>query len=369
MTLLSLHRATDDNALLRRTRRGDRRARRILIRRHAQRAVELVDLMVGEGYDLAPLATRALDVALDGTGSLDDALVRATVRVCAPLSEDFSRLVLVLTDLEAWSEEAVADLLDIAIADVSELRAAARAAAGVSSTVRADCRGWRLVVTRERATEHERNAGEAHLALCRSCRRRDLEQRETRDRLGARSAAASAVVAADVVALAVPVGGAASAAGIAGAIFGKAGVAGVGAAAVAVTIASAGVAAARHHPSAPHRQGPTTRPAATSPSAPTATSSAPAAGPATAAPAATAGTPTTSRSQPLPLPPLPSLPSSTLPTLSGATSLLPLPTATATTLVPLPALSPTTVPSLLSPLPSVPLPTVSVPSTGSLLGH
>jgi len=370
MTVVSLRRATDDDALLRRARRGDQRARRLLVRRHAPRAVDLVDLIVGDGYDVAPLATRVLDVAvadrgLDGVG-IDDALVRAAVRVCAPMSAEPGRLVLVLTDVEAWSEEAVAELLGRPIAEIAELRATARATAGVRSTVRTDCRGWRLVATRERATEHERVAGEAHLGLCRTCRRRDLEHREARDRLRTRGAAATAVLAADVVALSVPAGGAASAAGIAGAILGKAGVAGVGAAAVAVTITSAGVAAARQHAPQPLPHDRSTRPAVTSPGAPTGSQGTPAANMSTAVPTTAGTAPAPGRTRPLPLP---SVPGVTLPPLPQASTVLPVPNVTSLLPVPLPTVTPT---SLLSPLtsPSVPLPlpSVSLP-TGGLLGH
>jgi len=254
MSISDLRRAeADDATLLRRARRGDRRAHRIYGRRHAARAVELVELVAGDA-DSAALASQVLSaVVADGVAG-DDALVRCAVRVTAPFAPEqgLARLVVALTDGDGRSEEEVAELIGRSVADVAELRADAYSAVGPAPVVVRECRGWPLVARRERVTSAERAAADGHLALCRQCRGRLDAQRQTRDKIWARGGAVSAVVVADVVSLSLPAGGAV-AGSIASVALGKAGMAILGATVVAVTATSAGVAVARQAPAQPHR--------------------------------------------------------------------------------------------------------------------
>ena len=252
MTLLPLRRPdADDATLLRRARRGDGRAHRLFARRHAERAVQLVELLVDAPAESARLAAAVLDTAIAAGVPGDDALVRSAVRVLAPAAGDsgLARLVLALTDVEGRTADTVADLVDRSVDEVAELLAAARSGIVGVRTVGSDCRGWALAARRDRLTLSEQQAAHGHLAVCRSCRGRLDEQRRTRDKLRLSGGAVSAVVVADVVALSVPTGGAvAGASGIASLVLGKAGVAAVGAAAVAIAATSAGVVVARHAP-------------------------------------------------------------------------------------------------------------------------
>ena len=123
-----------------------------------------------------------------------------------------------------------AALLDRTGAEVSELRAMAYAEAGPAASVTTrECRGWPLVARKDRLTPAERQAADGHLALCRQCRARLDEQRQNRDKIWARGGAVSAVVAADVVSLSLPAGGAFAGSGLASVVLGKAGMAIVGA--------------------------------------------------------------------------------------------------------------------------------------------
>src|SRR3954454_22210873 len=90
----------DDATLLRRARRGDRRAHRLYSRRHAERAVELVELLVGGDEDAAGLSAHVLSAAIAGGVPGDDALVRCAVRVTAPYTREpaLARLVVTLSD-------------------------------------------------------------------------------------------------------------------------------------------------------------------------------------------------------------------------------------------------------------------------------
>jgi hypothetical protein len=377
MTLVSLRRAdhADDTVLLRRARRGDRRARRIFGRSNAPRVVELVDLLVAGSGDATRLSADVLAATVAGGVAGDDALVRCALRVLAPATTErgLARLALALTHIDGRSDDEAAELLGRTAAEVVELRALAYADAGTTPTPtpRHDCRGWPLAARRDRLTPPERDAANGHLMLCRPCRTRVNAQRSARDKLLVSGGAVGAVVIADVVAMSLPAGGAFAGGGVAGLVMSKAGAAVVGAAAVAVTMTSAGVAVARHAPDgsapvtvpqSPHKSGQVSpaaaqgdaggSPAVTAPPPPTGTSrprsvtvSAPSsAAPSVGVPAATA--PPVSVPVQLPSSLLTSLPSSlpTLPTL-------------------LPVLPTRSLPVTVS-APPLPLPTVT-----TLLGH
>ncbi|HET6908524.1 MAG TPA: hypothetical protein VFH54_04230, partial [Mycobacteriales bacterium] len=140
--------------------------------------------------------------------------------------------------------------LGLEIDDVARLRASARARVGAERLARRECRGWGLVGRRSGLTPQETAAADAHRALCWPCRDRLREQRRVRERLEIRSAAVTATVLADVVALTVPAGGATTA-GIVGVTASKVATAVVGAGALAVAVTSAGLAVARVHPAQP----------------------------------------------------------------------------------------------------------------------
>jgi len=329
-----------------------RRSRRVAARANAERALQLVQMLTDDEADHRAIAA----AALRRFGTSDDAagLVRAVVAAtgAAATGEGQGRLVLLLTDLDGWTEADVAALLDVPVDDVAHMRAAARSTIGAERLNRRECRGWGLVGRRPGLTTDERVAADAHVAICRACRDRSIEQERARQRLHSRSAAATATVLADVVALAVPAGGA-TGAGLAGVAATKLATALVGVGALSVAIGSAGVAVSRHHPApapgvvrhAPGATGtdsPTDSPTGSSRVAPVPS------GPASVG----KGTPATQ--QPVSAPtshpagttrlPLPATPTS-LPTSLLPTSLLP--TALPTELpVPLPTLVPSSLPSL-----------------------
>jgi hypothetical protein len=381
MTLLSFRLAeADDATLLRRARRGDRRAHRLYARRHAVRAIELVGLLLDDPTEATTLAAAVLDLAVAEGVADDDGLVRCAVRVLAPAAgeQGLARLALTLTDVEGRTEDTVAGLLGRTVDEVAEMRAAARADHGLAAAGGRVCRGWALAARRDRLTVSEQEAAHGHLQLCRSCRAQLDEQRRTRDKLRRSGAGVGAVVVGDVVALSMPAGGTVAGFGaLVPAIVGKAGAALIGGTALAIVGASAGVAIARHSPShhsvpaggnhvRPHEG--TQPPAGSSPQIPAAPTSAASAGGGTGTNApGTRLAPTT-----LPTSVVSSTVSSLLtspaPTLtSPLTSPLPLPLPTATsiiTAVPLPV--PTT--TATTPVP-VPLPTGVLSTATSLLGH
>ena len=382
MTLLSLRRpglsggTTDDATLLRRARRGDRRAHRLFARRHAARAVELVELLCDplarSATQSATLAAAVLDATIAAGIPGDAALVRGAVRALRPATDDagLSRLVVALTDGEGRSEEAVSELIQRSQPEVSALRAEGQSQLGVPRAVGNDCRGWALAARRDRLTVSEREAAHGHLAVCRACRARLEDQRRTRDKLRMSGTAVSAVVIADVVALSVPTGGAvASASGVASLVLGKASVAGIGAAAVAIAATSVGVAAARVAPSHDRMPGFVSREDKARGTRPN-NVSVPHNVSASTTPGAVGTLPspsTTTKTRQAPPPALPPLPTSsvlptTLPTtLPTVHAPLPLPTG-------LPSVTP--LPTLTS-APTVPvtLPTGVIATAASLLGH
>jgi len=238
-----------------RARRGDRRAHRLYSSRHAERAVELVEQLCESSADATALASAVLSGAIADGVAGDDALVRTAVRVAAPVTTErgLARLVVALADGDGRTDDEVAALLDRTPAEVAELRAVAYADAMPTAGLPArECRGWPLVARKDRLTPAERAAADGHLALCRQCRARLEEQRQTRDKIWVRGGAVSAVVVADVVSLSLPAGGAFAGSGLASVVLGKAGMAIVGAGALAITATSAGVAVARNAPSPPH---------------------------------------------------------------------------------------------------------------------
>ena len=229
-----------------------RRARRAAARDAAERAIALVQVLAEADADCRQLAAAAVRRCLPGRHPSPDDVVRAVVAVAGPTAtpDGWSRLALLLGDVEGRRESEVAELLGTTTTEVAELRAAATAAVGATASRARDCRGWGLVGAHGRLTAQERSAADAHLGLCRTCRLRRAEQQRTRERLLSRSAAVTATVVADVVALSLPVSGAGAGAGLAAVIAGKPAVAIVGAAAAAVAVASGGVALARHVPPA-----------------------------------------------------------------------------------------------------------------------
>ena len=361
MTIVALRRAdADDATLLRRARRGDRRARRIFCRRHAARAFELVDLMVDDGADKTALAAAVLSGTVAEGVAGDDALVRCAVTVVLPATDQrgLARLVTALTDVDGRSEGEVADLVGRSPAEVAGLRTLAYAAAGAPRPMTRECRGWPLAARRDRLTPQERDAANGHLMLCRSCRNRLTEQRETRDKLLIRGGAVSAVVVADIVSLSLPAGGAVAGGGLASVVMGKAGVAVVGATALAVTATSAGIALTRHAPDhkAPSVNAPATRSGAGDGS----NVSQPRDAAGTGADTATTPPPSTA----------PAKKSATVTNVPAVT-----PTDLPTLSVPLPLQLPTALPTLPT-VPPLPLPGPSVgvsvpplPTAPSLLGH
>ena len=128
MTLSTLRRPdADDATLLRRAVRGDRRAHRLYSRRHAERAVEIVELLLDGDVLSAQIAAQVLRATIADGVAGDDALVRCAVRVAAPVTTDrgLARLAVALTDGDGRTEAEVAGLLDRT--DVPELRALAYA--------------------------------------------------------------------------------------------------------------------------------------------------------------------------------------------------------------------------------------------------
>ena len=338
MTVSVLRRSdADDATLLRRAGRGDRRAHRIYCRRHAERAIELVEQLIGDGADSALTASRVLSETIAQGVAGDDALVRCAVRIVAPLTTErgLAHLVVALADGDGRTEDEVAALIDRTTAEVSELRALAYAEAGPAAAVMTrECRGWPLVARKDRLTPAEREAADGHLALCRQCRARLDEQRQNRDKMWVRGGGAvSAVVVADVVSLSLPAGGAFAGSGLASVVLGKAGMAIVGAGAIAITATSAGVAVARSVPSQPHG----THAPAVGPRQPGGGSGA------TSAPTSRSGDPRATGG----------------PSGSGANASTPPPMP-----VPLPSNLPLPTPSI-----SVSVPPVQLPTGGTLLGH
>ena len=360
MTLTDLRRAGlhrtdgDDATLLRRAGRGDRRAHRLYSRRHAERAVELVELLVGADGDAAALSAQVLSEAIAGGVAGDDALVRCAVRIAAPLTTEsgLARLVAALSDGDGRTDDEIATLIDRPDREVSELRSLAYADVGPAPVKPRECRGWPLVARKDRLTDAERAAADGHLTLCRQCRVRLAEQRN-RDKIWLRGGAVSTVVLADVVSLSLPAGGAVAGTGFASVVLGKAGMAIVGATALAVTATSAGVAVARSSPSQPHRSPvPSVRTQHPGDGSPSSPASHPGEGTTTGSltgGATTASAPP-SKTQSPHLSPAPTAVPSAVPSISVP--------------VHLPTLPPLPLPSISVSVPPLPLPTGS-----SLLGH
>ena len=128
--------------------------------------------MVESAAEATTFAAAVLDGAVNAGVAGDNALVQAAARVVAPSAGErgLARLVLALTDVEGRSEDAVADLVGLSVADVSKLRADARAEMGSPAVLGRDCRGWALATRRDRLTDEERDAANGHLMLCRHSR-------------------------------------------------------------------------------------------------------------------------------------------------------------------------------------------------------
>jgi hypothetical protein len=295
-------------------------------------------------------------------------LVQCAVQVLAPAAGDsgLARLVVALTEVDGRTEDSVAELVGRTEAEVAELRSSSRSGIGAAPRVNSDCRGWALAARRDRLTVSEQEAAHGHLSLCRSCRVRLDEQRRTRDKLRLSGSAVSAVVVADVVALSVPTGGAvAGASGLASLVLGKAGVAVVGGAAVAIAATSAGVAVARQAPAHNDKPAGVVHHINTHVTGPSGVTAVP----------HTAGPPTVGATAPAGHETAAAVPSSApttrlapLPTVSpmGAPSSLPtVPTTLPTNLTSLPPLPTGSV----SPTLPVTLPTDVIATATSLLGH
>src|SRR4051794_7861796 len=258
MTVVRLRMPDGDDDLARRARRGDARAHRLLVRRHAPRVLELTRLAAGGRSDVSELAARALAAGLADPAPLDTALVRAVVHVTRAHLDKLAlaSLVILLTDVEGRSESTVADLLGRDVTEIADLRAAGRQSLDLAVERSRHCRGWPLAAARDRVTDAERSAADGHLLVCRSCAARLRERDRARQRLIARSAAMTGAVG-EVVAF--TLGSTGTAFGGAGAAFGglasgKVAAAVIGAAAIAVATTSGAVAGARLHEQPAHHQ-------------------------------------------------------------------------------------------------------------------
>src|SRR4051794_23592366 len=171
MTVVRLRMPEGDDELARRARRGDARAHRLLVRRHASRVLELTRLAAGGRSDVSELAARALAAGIADTAPLDTAFVRAVVHVTGAHLDKaaLASLVVLLTDVEGRSEHTAADLLGRDVHEVMELRVAGRLHLELAVDRGKHCRGWPLAAARDRVTDVERVAADGHLLVCRSC--------------------------------------------------------------------------------------------------------------------------------------------------------------------------------------------------------
>jgi hypothetical protein len=333
--------ATCDPVLARRSRYGDRAAARRLAARHLDRISQLASVISTSADEAEVLARQGFSLALRGPRPFDDALVTAFGELAAALPEADDargRLAVLLAEVEDRPIADVARLLRLEPRTVDALLPRARAALGSSYPARA-CRGWALASRRPGLTDAERQAGAAHLALCRRCRERLADVDRTRAQL---LGGAGGMVGVAAVAQVLPWGGAAV--GTAGAAVGTKAAVGVISAVGAAVLATGGTAVVVEK-QAPHHA-PVTReePAATQAPRPTDT-------PATQAPVPR---PTTPAPAPTPTTLLP-LPTPGLPTK--------VPTDTPTLPIPLP-----TLPIQLPTLPPLELPEPLVSSLNDLLG-
>ncbi|HUR51605.1 MAG TPA: hypothetical protein VMZ11_05740 [Mycobacteriales bacterium] len=249
--------ASSEAALVRRARWGDRGATRRLAARHLERITLLANLMPPGPEGVPGYARAGFRLALRQPGPFDDALVRAFVQLAehVPDPDEVRRCLLtLLRDVELRPDEETAALLGLP----AELLAA-------ETDARRSCRGWGLVSRRTGLTPAERQAGEAHVGLCRRCRDRLALVEHQRARLLGGSAGVVGGVGGVAVVQLVSFGGA-GAAGAGGLLAGKAGAALIGTLGTAVLVT--GGATAATSPTHPHRPPPVVAPAPSSSPAP-----------------------------------------------------------------------------------------------------
>ena len=333
--------ATCDAALVRRSRYGDHSAARRLAARHLDRISLLASVVGTTPEESEVLARQGFSIALKGGRPFEEALITAFGSLAAALpevDEARGRLAVLLAEVEQRPVPEVARLLGLSPGTVDALLP--RAMLGSSYPARV-CRGWALASGRQGLTEAERQAGQAHLALCRRCRERLAAVDRTRAQL---RGGAGGMVGVAAVAQVLPWGSSAVASGAGAVLTTKvaAGVIGVVGAAVLATAGTAAVV--QQQP--PHRA-----PAARQLPEPTAT--APVVAPPTQAPV-----PATHAPSPTPAP----TPTSLLP-LTTVSPLTKLPTDTPTLPLPLPS-----VPIQLPTLPPIKLPAPLQSAASDLLG-
>jgi hypothetical protein len=267
MTIVRRLRAADGDDLSRRAARGDVRARRLLARRHAPRALTLAGLLTDDPASAKQLAATAIASASLRGELTDDGLTRALLRVGGEhVDRDaLAAVVVLLTDVEGRTEAEAADLLARPVVEVADLRAVGRRGLDLPELRARSCRGWPLAVARDRVTAPEQQAAVGHLLVCRPCTDGLRDREQARRRIVTRSMAVAAAVT-DVVALSAAVPGAAigagGATGLAGLVGGKAAAGLLGAAAIAVATTSGVVAGTRPTDTPPAPPALTTTPAA-----------------------------------------------------------------------------------------------------------
>jgi hypothetical protein len=321
------------------------------------RAAALTAVVGRTPQECAELATRALAVTRRG----ELALV-AAVGDLARAGEDpvgaQGRLLVLLLDLEQRPPAQTAALLGIEPDAVPGLLAAARTRDGGHPGQ--ECRGWGLACRPPGQTASERDAGVAHLALCRRCRDRVAAVERQRAVLRQRAAGVAALAGASQLAAAsTPLS-----LGAGGLLAGKvtAGLVGALGAAVVATGAAAVVSQQGGAPAVP-RPAPTGVESPLAPRAPAAPTRAACALPckglaSTAPPAAARGVvpPVPRAPAPAGRPAVPLLPTA-LPTAIPIPLPIPLPTGLLAPLLgPLPTALPTLLPTALPTLGSLTLP-------------
>jgi cell division septation protein DedD len=232
--------ATCDPVLARRSRLGDRAAARRLAGRHLDRISQLATVISTSAEEAEVLARQGFSLALRGGRPFEDALVTAFGQLAAALPEADDargRLAVLLAEVEERPVEDVARLLRLEPRTVDALLPRARASLGGAYPARS-CRGWALASRKQGLTEAERQAGAAHLELCRRCRDRVAAVDRTRAQL---LGGAGGMVGVAAVAQVVPWGGAAVAG--AGTVLGTKATAGVIGAVGAAVLATGGTAA------------------------------------------------------------------------------------------------------------------------------
>ena len=241
--------ATCDPVPARRSRYGDRAAQRRLAARHLDRISQLATVISTTPEEAEVLARQAFSLALKGSRPFEDALVTAFAELAEALPEADDargRLAVLLAEVEERPVPEIARLLRLEPRTVEALLPRARAALGSSYPARA-CRGWALASRKQGLTDAEREAGAAHLALCRRCRERLADVDRTRAQL---LGGAGGMVGVAAIAQVIPLGGAAL--GGTGAVLGTKAAVGIIGGLGAAVLATGGTAAVVHGQQPPH---------------------------------------------------------------------------------------------------------------------